>query len=109
MSRELADPEPGEAPKRRRKVVHETPMIGEGDYDVFTRGPDTILKVGNGELAMSPDMARNISVWFRDSGERVRVKYFPDMTLKFMIANLTDATEQESTRQQRRDATAKFA
>lgn len=110
MSRQLLTPDPERSiAARRKKVMHQTPVIMEGDYQVFTNGPDTILKVGNGELAMEPEMARNISDWLAASGERIRVKYFSDMHLKVVVANLTDATEQEHIRQQRRDTTAAFS
>lgn len=107
MSRQLEDPDPARDASRKH-VMRNTPVVMEGDYSVYTKGADTILKVRNGELAMAPDMARNISDWFHDSGQRIQHKYFPDMTLNVAVANLTDGELQDRIRQGRRDATAKF-
>ena len=108
MARTLDEADPDKIERTKKHVVREAPVVMEGDYKVYADGPDTVLEVGNGKLTMTPEVARNISTWLRDSGGRIQEKYFPDMTLKFSVANLTDKTEHDRIMQGRRDATAVF-
>ena len=108
MARTLAEPDPEQIKRIKRTVMREAPVVMEGGYEVYVDGPDTVLEVKNGKLVMEPPMARNVSDWLRASGDRVHEQYFPDMTLQFHVANLSDGNAQEMAAQSRRDATAHY-
>lgn len=93
----------------KSQAVREAPVLVEGMYKVLADGPDTVLKVGtNATLTMTPEVARNISAWLQESGKRIQEQWFPDMTLRISVANLTDKTEQDRQKEKRRDGTATF-
>jgi len=108
MARTLTDPDHESGATGPRKAVREAGVILEGDYEVFADGPDTVMKVNNAELTMTPEVARNISTWLIDTGKEVRDTYFGDMRMQLTVANLTDGVEQRRVAQSRRDATAAF-
>ena len=89
-----------------RRAIREVSVIGERQYKVFAEGPDVIIEVGNSRLTMTPEVARNVSLWLTKEGWKVRDEYHPDLELRFSIAHLTDAVAEAKLKQSRRDPTA---
>ena len=98
----------GEAPKRMRAVIREHDTLLEGEYEVYSEGPDIIVEVGNAKLTMGIDVSMNISSWLTNTGREINDLFFPDMHMKFHVAQLTDATVEEVKKQSRRDATGVY-
>lgn len=109
-SRELETPQhEQQASGRRVTAVHQMDILAEGEYKVYTDGPDVVLEAGGGVLRMEPEVGRNISIWLATSGTKVKEKYAPDLELRFHVAQLTDANLTEMARQGRQDGTAAFS